>query len=82
MLVGVPPPGQGAESDPGHTKAGAAEMPLLHERRDYWPEPTVWVAADHGFPGTGTGAGRHDREAVAVYLAPAPALRCPHKARY
>ncbi len=30
VLVGVPAPGEGAEPDPGHTKAGTAEMPLLH----------------------------------------------------
>ena len=32
VLVGVPAPGQGAEPDPGHAQAGAAEMPLLHGR--------------------------------------------------
>lgn len=32
VLIGVPAPGEGAEPDPGHSKAGAAEMPLLHGR--------------------------------------------------
>ncbi|GAA3860323.1 hypothetical protein GCM10023084_12450 [Streptomyces lacrimifluminis] len=50
MLVGVPTPCQGAEPDPGHTQAGTTEMPLLHERRDYWPELTKWVACGQRFP--------------------------------
>lgn len=32
VFVGVPAPGEGAQPDPGHTKAGTAEMPLLHGR--------------------------------------------------
>ncbi|CAM5265067.1 hypothetical protein SFIMM107S_04721 [Streptomyces griseus] len=32
VLVRVPAPGEGAEPDPGHAKAGTAEMPLLHGR--------------------------------------------------
>ncbi|GAA3179280.1 hypothetical protein GCM10010451_30480 [Streptomyces virens] len=59
MLVGVPTPGQSPESDPGHTQAGTAEMPLLHERRHYWPEPAVWGPVDNGFPTVPAG-GRGD----------------------
>ena len=55
MLVGVPAPGEGAEPDPGHAQAGAAEMPLLHERRDYWPEPAMWGPVDDQFAGRSPG---------------------------
>jgi hypothetical protein len=54
MLVRVTAPRQGTEPDPGHTQAGSAEMPLLHERRHYWPEFPTWGPVDNRFPGART----------------------------
>ena len=32
LLGGLAPPGESAESDTGHAQAGAAKLPLLHDR--------------------------------------------------